>query len=103
MARTALIARYLAFTGQLDDFTYQVAGACLKAAQDIQNEDPGTNNHVNRIAWASAVEANSKAVARDMGGRVLDNATVAADVENATDNDIQFVVNSLVDEFATGG
>ena len=102
MARTALIARYLAFTGQLEEFTYQVAGACLKAAQDIENEDEGTTNHANRLTWAAEVEANPKAVARDMGQRVLDNATIAADVEGAIDSDMQFVVNSLIDEFATG-
>lgn len=100
MARTALIARYLAYNGQLDDFTYQVAGACLKAAQDIRNEDPGTDYHTERMAWVAEVETNPKAMARSMAGRVLDNATVAADVENATDNDIQFVVNSLINEFA---
>lgn len=103
MARTALIARYLAYTGQLDDFTYQISGACLKAAQDIQAEDPGTANHANRIAWASSVEANPKAMGRLMAGRVLDNATIAASPETATDSDMQFVVNSLIDEFATGG
>ena len=103
MARTALIARYLAYAGQSDDVTYQVAGACLKAAQDIQAEDAGTENHANRLLWAAAVEANPKAIARSMVGRVLENATIAADVDNATDSDMQFVVNSLIDEFATGG
>lgn len=100
---SALRSRYLAYIGQLDSFTEQVSGACLKAAQDVQNEDAGTANHANRIVWAAAVEANPKAMGRMMSQRVLDNATVATDVENATDNDVQFVVNSLIDEFATGG
>jgi len=97
------MARYLAHAGHLDNFTYQVAGACLRAAYDIENEDAGTANHANRLAWASAARLNPKATARALVPRVLDNATIAADVENAVDSDVQFVVNSLIDEFATGG
>lgn len=86
-----------------NDFWKQVAGACMNASRDIENEDPGTSNHANRLLWAAAARVNPKAKAREMLVYVLDNATIAADVENATDNDVQFVVNSLIDTFATGG
>lgn len=98
----ALKELYEAFTGQTD-FLYQVAGACLVAARDILNESPATANHANRIIWATAAKKNPKGTARTLLVYVLDNATVAASLPNAVDSDVQFVVNSLIDTFATGG
>lgn len=98
----ALKELYQAFTGQTD-FLFQVAGACLVASRDILNEAPATANHTNRIIWANVAKKNPKDMARRMLVSVLDNASVAATVPAATDNDVQFVVNSLIDTFATGG
>ncbi len=84
------------------DFWKKVAGACLMAALEIKNEDPGTSNHANRLLWAISVKENSKDMARQMMASVLSDATIAADVSTATDAAIQTVVNSLVDTYATG-
>jgi len=84
-------------------FWKKVAGATWQAARDIEAEDAGTANHANRLIWADEAKANRKAKALEMLGEVLENATLAADPEGAADNDIQFVVNSLIDTYATGG
>lgn len=86
-----------------------VCGACWRAAVDIQVENSGTSNHKNRLLWASRVKANRKAVAGEMLSKVLENATLAVDPYGAAmsltdyDNAVQFVVNGLIDTFATGG
>ena len=98
----ALKQLYQAFTGRTD-FLDQVCGACLTAARDINLEDPGTTNHVNRLIWADEAITNPKSKAREMLTEILQNATIAADVESATDADVQFVVNGLIDTYATGG
>ncbi|MHC4395613.1 MAG: hypothetical protein ACYS1A_08150 [Planctomycetota bacterium] len=85
-----------------NDFWMQVAGAQMTAAKDIENEDPGTTNHANRLIWAGQVDVNVKEKTREMLVDVLKNATIAADVANALDSDVQFVVNSLIDTYATG-
>jgi hypothetical protein len=97
----ALLDVYHAYEGA-GFFLKRVAGACLEAAGDIRVEDPGTSNHANRIIWMNEVHADALIKGRDMLPRILDNATVALNPEAATDNDIQFVVNSLINEFATG-
>lgn len=97
----ALKELYLASVSK-HNFWQQIAGACMTAARDIEAEDPGTANHTNRLIWAAEVRDNPKSKAMEMLISVLDNATIAADVDNATDNDVQFVVNSLIDTYATG-
>jgi uncharacterized protein YgbK (DUF1537 family) len=92
---------YDAFTGSTD-FLHQVAGACLMAATAIENEAPETQNHVNRMIWMASVRTNPKAMARTMLVAMLENPTLAADVVNATDEAVQWVLNSLVNTFATG-
>lgn len=84
------------------DFEKRVSAACFIAARDILVEDAGTANHANRIIWATAAQKNCKAMGGVMVVDVLKNGTIAADVAGASDNDIQFVVNSLVDTYATG-
>lgn len=95
----ALKELYEATIGQ-NDFWKQVAGAIITAARDIQNESSGTEKHTERLAWAEKALENPKATARDMLPEVLKNATIKADVANAVDDDVQFVVNSLINTFA---
>lgn len=76
--------------------------AVLKAAADIRNEDVGTSNHTNRLLWAQEVEQDPAAKVREMKYRIMENATIQAAPTSATDNDVQFVINSLIDSFATG-
>lgn len=101
MAINALDGLHDALNGD-GSFWKMVAGACWLAARDIESEDAATQNHANRLVWAARVKANRKAVAREMLGDVLENATLAAALETSAVNDIQFVVNSLIDTFATG-
>lgn len=79
--------------------------AVLNAANAIVNEDPGTANHANRLAWAQAALASRDgltAATDEMFVGVCSNATIQMTGNDATDNDIQFVVNSLVNSYATG-
>jgi hypothetical protein len=76
--------------------------ATLKAATDIRAENPATANHANRLAWALAVEQDTIANVLAMRNRILENPTLAAAPSSASDSDVQFVVNSLIDSFATG-
>ena len=98
----ALIDQYnLAHSGELPK---RVCAACWKAASDVLNEDAGTTNHANRVVWAKAV------LQENVGGTMVkrltvdcaQNASIAAAAEAATDNDIQFVVNSRVNYYADG-
>lgn len=75
--------------------------ARIEAAWDILNEDPSTENHVDRLAWANTV------VSDYVGGNIqseyrlfLSNATIQTSGIASTDNDIQYVVNTFVDTWA---
>lgn len=80
----------------------RVCAAALKAAYDIRYEDPAILNHTNRIVWSNQVLSDFETKGNEMYLSALANATIRAAGENATDNDIQFVVNGLVDQFAKG-
>lgn len=76
--------------------------AVFKAAVDVLNEAANTTNHANRVIWANAVMLDPKAKTQQMKTHILTNATIQTVLNDATDNDVQFVVNGLVDTFATG-
>lgn len=97
----ALKELYQAYVGD-NDLWMKVAGACMIAAMDIAEESPATPNHANRIVWAVSVRDNAKAMAKSMLVKILQDATIAADVTAATDAQIQTVVNGLINDFATG-
>ncbi len=78
----------------------RVASAIAKAAQDVLNESDQTENHANRIVWARAGLNDARAMAERMMWGVLGNATIASEGDASTDNDVQFVVNSLINTFA---
>ena len=81
----------------------QTAVALIKAATDVTLEDAGTQNHVKRLAWANDVLETRNAItqrASDALWKILENPTIAATMDNCSDSDVQFVVNSLVDTFA---
>ena len=83
----------------------RVAAAIANAAEDIENEDSATPNHEARLAWAESMLAggvwNADTATADEADKIMWrvglNPTIAAAGEDATDNDIQFVVNSLLD------
>jgi len=102
MADTAAMELHRALNGSTP-FLDQLCGVLFNAARDIEAEHPDTGNHANRLLWAAKVKANRKAMARAMMADVLENATIAADVANATDSDVAWQVASLIDAYATGG
>src|SRR5262245_1700860 len=74
--------------------------AICNAAYNVVNEDPGTANHANRILWANDVLANPERMMNLEMSLLVQNSTIQAEGDNATDNDIQFVVNGLIDPYA---
>ena len=79
------------------DFQTRLRYALLRAAYDISNEAIDTPNHIKRLAWARAELDGQSAVAIDrLAIGVLLNPSIAAAGAAATDSDIQFQVNSLV-------
>lgn len=100
------VEEYGLFADEANDLHKKVARAIAKAAQDVVNEDPVTPGHKVRIVWAEAMRAEPDNVIIEAHRAmllVLDNATVAAAGNAASDSDVQFVVNGLVDTLAKGG
>lgn len=78
--------------------------ACIIAAETIMGEDGGTNNHANRLIWASSVFTSSKSEANRMYMAVIaanKDATIEQ-ISSASDEAIQTNVDDHVDLFATG-
>jgi acetylglutamate synthase len=86
----------------------RVTSALLVAAANIRDEDPQTANHAERLAWANSLttDGDAEAMARRFVVQVAANPTISAayaaelDHEDVTDNDLQFVVNSLITQYA---
>lgn len=81
----------------------KVARALDKAARDVINEDAQTEHHAERYVWACTVRANVDslvAASHKWILAVMDNPTVAAAGNEATDSDVQYVVNGLVNTMA---
>lgn len=72
------------------------------AAVDVLNEAAGVPNHAARKTWANKAlkGPQDSDVLRRVSIRCSANASIGIAGEAATDDDIQFVVNSLVDELA---
>jgi hypothetical protein len=91
-----------------DSFAARVAFCLMVAALNVGNEDPGTSNHANRLAFAQRVlkgEVNSKLAAAAViayNGTIQGeiNGTPVAKGSNVSDGDLQFVVNGLIDMWA---
>lgn len=97
------VEEYGLFSDETNDLHKKVARAIDKAARDVINEDEGTANHAERYVWACAIRQTPDNIITESHKwmpAVLDNATVSAAGNSATDNDVQFVVNSLVDTMA---
>jgi len=78
------------------DLWRKVEAAALNAAIAVKYEDPETANHAARLTWATEVFADPKAWTVTNKAKVLENATIKAAGHSATDNDVEFVVASLV-------
>lgn len=89
-------------TGSNDEFLGRIDVAVITAGEAILNEDEQTANHANRVIWAKAALEEPRLKTNEMKWRILMNATLQSNLLNSTDNDIQFVVNSLINFYATG-
>lgn len=88
----------LAFGGP--ELRQRFIAARLKAAWSIRNESAATANHANRLAWANGIIADPE-VRGDREYRLfLSNVTIQANGNASPDGDVEFVVNSFLNEFA---
>jgi hypothetical protein len=81
--------------------------ACLKLARIVIDEDPGTDNHADRLAWANQVAAGDEGVviekARQMTRYSLAmNTTLQASGNATSDSDIEWMVSTYLDAIVTG-
>lgn len=78
----------------------QITVAIFQAAVNIINEDTSTANHANRIVWARKVLSTSVALHAEASRwiwKVLENASIQSAPTTSPDNDVQFVINSIID------
>ena len=80
----------------------QVSTALHKAAVNVRNEDPATANHARRLQWSKQVltQGGIESMAAAIVWSVLENAAIQAAPTTSPDADVQFVINSLVNQFA---
>ena len=74
----------------------KTAVALHKSAIDIINEDPATALHSDRLTLANRIVSNPVAWSDKVIWKVMENVTIAADPGAATDSDVLFVVNSMI-------
>ena len=82
----------------------RVMVACIISAEAVIVEDGGTANHANRLIWAASVFVSPMAEAKRMFMTVLaaNSSLTMAQIQAATDAQIQTNVDAHVDLFATG-
>ena len=78
------------------DLWRKAYAAAFVAATSVIYEDPATANHAARLEWANATRADLAGWVAANKAKILENATVVAAGNLATDNDVQIAVNSLV-------
>jgi tRNA G26 N,N-dimethylase Trm1 len=85
------------------NFNDRIRYFLTKAALAILSEDPATVNHDARVALSVKILSFSIIDVSPFVYAVLTNPTIAAlvDPTTATDNDLEFVVNSIIDPFST--
>lgn len=74
--------------------------ARVEACWNVLNEDPGTTNHADRLAWSESILDDYEDHAQREWTRFLSNTTIQTSGSASTDNDIQFVVNSMLNDWA---
>lgn len=98
---------YYAIRYTLKNVQAQIEVAVVTAAQSIQNESTGVTDHANRLLWANWAITNSSVAWIDFAWFVALNATIEAEVvanasgNDVVDSDVQFVVNSYVQQIVT--
>ena len=84
----------------LEILPQKTTAAIWKAAVAVLTEDVGTANHAARVVWASHALRDARAMADLMLGGMLGNAAIVAAGDASTDNDLEFVVASLIDAYS---
>jgi hypothetical protein len=80
----------------------QIEVAVIHDAVNIQNEDPATADHANRLKWADWANKNSSVAWNAFAWPVAMNATIQATVQvdpsgqTVKDSDVQFVCDSVL-------
>ena len=82
----------------------RICGGLYKAASSVRAEAAGTANHANRLLWANAVMKEDQSGTMNKRFRILcaQNSTIAAAGETATDNDLDYVIATFLDQEADG-
>lgn len=81
----------------------RVESAILLAAFDVTVEAGATANHAERLAWATGVASDPAKLAQAVDRvtiRCIQNTTIQANPDLATDNDIRFVTNGSINALA---
>lgn len=79
-------------------FLHQAAIALSKAFTDIRNESITITNHTKRL---TLTYKNPDIIAQAISWDILANSTIqgyAPNAQNVPDSDMQFVINSLLDD-----
>jgi|SRR5499426_4130399 len=85
----------------------QTEVAVVTAGVSIQNEDPATADHANRLRWANWAIPNSSLAWQPFAWPVANNPSIVQKVtadpsgQSVPDSDVQFVVNSYVETVIT--
>jgi hypothetical protein len=96
----ATLSQIYALMAGAPDLEQRFIAARVKASWDVLNEDGGTTNHTNRLAWAKATLDDPTARKSKEYLRFLSNATIQTSGVSSSDGDIQYVVNGMLDGWA---
>lgn len=98
---TTLLDQYILATNS--DFVCRISVTCAKAAIDVLGELYGGINqptdaaHTKRVIWASETLRNPKMVAERMSIGVVSGGIITG---SSSDSDLQWTINSLIDDYA---
>lgn len=81
-------------------FIQRIKQAAIKAAVAVQAEDPTTDYHAERGAFALKVLADPDTWAPLVAAAAAQNPQIVAGTPDAPDGDLEFVVNSLWGAFS---
>jgi len=78
----------------------RVSSAVAKAATDVLNESGSTTHHTERVVWANKAKNDLNAWTDKFMWDVSQNATIQSSGAACSDNDLLYVVNSSIDQYA---
>lgn len=82
------------------DLRQKFRAARIKAAWLVINESPSTENHIQRKAWADKIIDNYEADLDIEYRWLCSNSTIQANPDAATDSDIEYVVDSFINQWS---